>query len=278
MSVLVGVEIGWTMLEWVLFIAVVGVRVQPRGRGRRLSEEGRGVQTRSLYDEDEEEGEGEAGKDVAEQEGERLPSPISLHSPEETSKPLLGTSPHTPRGYGSTLVTPKTPQGGSIRKSGSFSRSPSAAELGPNDDPADISTDLDPDEESGAEGSDPDDIIDITPNRVVARKEARLRLARAALPVRRASVGTLGTISIFSAEGAGRGSGLFSDEMGSPVARHAPVQAEVQRESLVGGSRQSSTSFLPSNASTRTVSTRGSGKERKFRLPKWMKPKKKAPS
>ena len=50
------------------------------------------------------------------------------------------------------------------------------------------------------EGSDPDDIIDITPNRAVARKEARLRLARAALRERRVSGSTLSTLNMFGGD------------------------------------------------------------------------------
>ncbi|KAJ1032636.1 hypothetical protein NDA16_000659 [Ustilago loliicola] len=274
MPILVGAQMALTLFEWVLYIAVVGVKVPPGGNpaeakrwARGLAEDAdyqRGVDAHSLYpsdgeDDEEEEHEQEhmeegdtrsyvgtsrrnsrhasaRDEDDLEQAKASLASPISnvprnddiasaaAEEVDGSNRPLLNTSPA--RGYGSILASPRTPRGpsqshpqshshGSVRskrsahamsrsasnQSGMYSRSPGAAELGaasPN------ALQDDEDDEVGdeeAEGSDPDDIIDITPNRAVARKEARLRLARAALPERRASGGTLSTLDIFGADG-----------------------------------------------------------------------------
>ncbi len=364
MPVLVGTELGMTLLEWVLYIAVVGVRVPPGGslvKGRRWArglaeDEGyqRGVDAHSLYPSDGEEGEedehaddhldshqddGSPRADDVEQARSLLASPISpvprragSADRDASNQPLLGASPITPRGYGSTLTTappsrtPQTPSRshshaasahtqGSVRsnrsarnqgmsrsasaRSGIYSSSPNAAELGnsaltPSDDDEDEEA-----QEEDAEGSDPDDIIDITPNRAVARKEARLRLARAALPERRASGSTLSTLNIFggdplspnAARGEARGNNVFSDEAGSPLGRNTRAEEQQMPQTLLSvanppsdvgsgrpgalggeGSRQSSLSLLPSSSSTRTTSTKGSGSNKKFKLPKWMKP------
>ena len=236
MPILVGAQIGFTLFEWVLYIAVVGVKIPPGGNPvtakrwqRGLSnDEGyqRGVDAHSLYFSDGEEereelgdGASQANEDLEQARGS-LASPISTQmreaeatEAEASDHPLLGASPHTPRGYGSTLETPRTPQAGgpiqpgasqhqgsvrsnrSVRtqgrnrsastRSGMYSRSPNAAELvgqalvDDEDDDDGNDGEEEVGDEEDAEGSDPDDIIDITPNRVVARKEARLRLARA---------------------------------------------------------------------------------------------------
>ncbi|SPO22548.1 uncharacterized protein UTRI_01226 [Ustilago trichophora] len=351
MPILVGAQMAFTLLEWILYVAVVGVKIPPGGNpveakrwARGLADDPdyqRGVDAHSLYPSDGEDEEEElAGsprsiqnldtqQDDLEQARMLLASPISNLSRKDadgndaSDRPLLGTSPSTPRGYGSTLQTaPRTPQGpsqahahlqGSVRstrspaaagmsrsasaRSGMYSRSPGAAELAAGqviEDDDDNEEDGEEDEED-AEGSDPDDIIDITPNRAVARKEARLRLARAALPERRASGGTLSTLNIFGNDGpakssGSRGANVFSDEAGSPVGRNTKDQSprallsvatspEVPRAGAAAGqaemSRHSSYTLHPSSSSTRTASTKGSGKERKFRLPRWMKPNKK---
>ncbi|SPO21740.1 uncharacterized protein UTRI_01226_B [Ustilago trichophora] len=354
MPILVGAQMAFTLFEWILYIAVVGVKIPPGGNpveakrwARGLADDPdyqRGVDAHSLYpsdgEEEEEEEEEIAGshrsiqnadtqEDDLEQARTLLASPISNLSRKDadgndaSDRPLLGTGPSTPRGYGSTLQTaPRTPQGpshahthshGSVRstrspaaagmsrsasaRSGMYSRSPGAAELAAGqviEDDHDDEDDEEGDEED-AEGSDPDDIIDITPNRAVARKEARLRLARAALPERRASGGTLSTLNIFGNEApakpsGSRGANVFSDEAGSPLGRNTKDQdppallsvatsPEVPRAGPAlgpaGTSRHSSYTLHPSSSSTRTASTKGSGKERKFRLPRWMKPNKK---
>ena len=358
MPILVGAQLALTLFEWILYIAVVGVKIPPGANpveakrwARGLADDPdyqRGVDAHSLYPSDgEEEGEVLAEQNVdAQQEADveqaraLLASPISnlshrndAGSSDASDQPLLGTGPSTPRGYGSTLQTaPKTPRTpshghthsqGSVRstrspaqgmsrstsaRSGMYSRSPGAAELAvgqviEDDDDGDDHDD-DEGEEEDAEGSDPDDIIDITPNRAVARKEARLRLARAALPERRASGGTLSTLNIFGSDASapstaaaggaqaktsgGRLPNVFSDEAGSPLGRNtqdqmppALLSVATSPEMSRGGarpvetSRHSSMSLLPSSSSMRTTSTKGSGKDRKFRLPKWMKPNKK---
>lgn len=369
MPILVGTQMAFTLFEWILYIAVVGVKIPPGGNpvhakrwARGLADDPgyqRGVDAHSLYAEDAEQGaqdvdghsvdgsSQEVDHDDADVEQGRalLSSPLS-NSPRRdasiatqqddanaSNRPLLATGPVTPRGYGSTLTSPRTPQSSShaqaqsqasVRsarsaaappahsmsrsgsaRSGLYSRSPGAAELGSygglvEDDDDDEQGEEESDGE--AQGSDPDDIIDITPNRAVARKEARLRLARAALPERRASAGTLSTLNIFGGTpseastrgGSGSGSGggargphLFSDETGSPLGKNVQdgtpppllsvaASPEVPRATPrpVDVSRQSSMSLLPSSSSTRTASTRASssGKDRKFKLPKWMKP------
>lgn len=385
MPILVVAQVALTLFEWVLYIAVVGVKVPPGGNpaeakrwARGLAEDAdyqRGVDAHSLYPSDGEEGDEEEDEEEHGEEGDRrsfadnsrrnsrhanskdeddleqarpsLASPISSVPRNEASastaaaaeeadgsnRPLLGVSPV--QGYGSTMASPRTPRGpsqassqfqahGSVRskrsapamsrsasnRSGMYSRSPGAVELGAafpqalHDDEYEDERDGEGDEE--AEGSDPDDIIDITPNRAVARKEARLRLARAALPERRASAGTLSTLNIFGADGpssaskGARAHGVFSDEAGSPLGRHASKHHDETTATLMNVatttaaapvapnaakaaadlSRSSSTSrhpssLLPSSSSTCTASsstTRGSGKERKFKLPKWLKP------
>lgn len=379
MPILVGAQMAFTLFEWILYIAIVGVKIPPGGNpveakrwARNLADDPyfqRGVDAHSLYP-SEDGGEGEqdrldanaaegsgAGEHAAaphaadvEQARTLLASPISNLSRNEqadgSDQPLLGGGPSTPRGYGSTLSDPTTPQGsssahlqpGSVRSARSpaaagsargmsrsdsarsdlYSRSPGAAELGVaglhgsviDDDDEEEEDERDGEGDEEAEGSDPDDIIDITPNRAVARKEARLRLARAALPERRASGGTLSTLSIFGGGGGGSGSGssgeasssrnagvsrginVFSDEAGSPLGRNsredqAPAAllsvtrapATSRRASLAADtSIQSSNSMtLPSSSSTHTASTKASSlKDRKFKLPKWMKPNSKS--
>lgn len=388
MPILVGAQMAFTLVEWILYIAVVGVKMPPGGNpveakrwARNLADDPyfqRGVDAHSLYpSEDGREGElegidaddrdftaasgggagedAEAHSDAANVEQRLLASPISNLSRREqadgSDQPLLGAGPSTPRGYGSTLSDPRTPQGashassthqpGSVRSARSpataaaagpastrgmsrsasarsdlYSRSPGAAELGgagSRHDEAIDDDDEDEDEDGRdgegdeeAEGSDPDDIIDITPNRAVARKEARLRLARAALPERRASGGTLSTLSIFGGGGGSGSSGdapssrttaagprsvnVFSNEAGSPLGRSsredqspaallsvAKAPEASRRTSLTmtaDTSMQSSNSMtLPSSSSTHTASTKASSfKDRKFKLPKWMKP------
>lgn len=333
MPILVGSQQAFTLFEWILYIAVVGVKVPPGGNPitakrwqRNLAQDPdfqRGVDAQSLYHSDvedgqpDEQGPTQAAASVHTHEA-RGASDFSTpdDSADASSRPLLATSPARPYGYGSTASEPRTPptdatahrspaaqmaQGMSrsaSNRSGMYSRSPGAAELGLSshrasaivgDDSGEISEDHDDDEE--AEGSDPDDIIDITPNRAVARKEARLRLARAALPERRASGGTLSTLNIFGGHasgdhsgsdtqprGAARGPGVFSDEAGSPLARTAQhddhVPATLMTAAPSTESRHASASLLPSSSSTRSASTRTSSasKDRKFKLPKWMKP------
>ncbi|CDU24415.1 uncharacterized protein SPSC_03786 [Sporisorium scitamineum] len=376
MPILIGAQMAFTLFEWILYIAIVGVKIPPGGNpveakrwARNLADDPyfqRGVDAHSLYpSEDGREAEQDeydandrdfaassgAGEEAdvhtdadVEQARTLLASPILNLSRKEqvdgSDQSLLGAGPSTPRGYGSTLSDPRTPQGtsqphhqqGSVRSARSpaaagpasarglsrsasarsdlYSRSPGAAELGEviddDDDEEDDERDGEGDEE--AEGSDPDDIIDITPNRAVARKEARLRLARAALPERRASGGTLSTLSIFGGGGGGssssgdasssriaggpRGANVFSNEAGSPLGRNtredqlpaallsvtrAPETS--RRASLAADtSIQSSNSMtLPSSSSTHTASTKASSlKDRKFKLPKWMKPNSKS--
>ncbi|GAC97122.1 hypothetical protein PHSY_004707 [Pseudozyma hubeiensis SY62] len=356
MPILVGAQMAFTLLEWILYIAIVGVKVPPGGNpvqakrwARDLAQDPqfrRGVDAQSLYPSDDgqeataAETEHSAGGSHTQTEANmeqgraQLSSPISNPSrggqADGSEQPLLGASPTTPRGYGSILTEQMTPQAqGSVRsarspaaapsqgmsrsasaRSGLYSKSPGAAELGvggihaealeDEDDEDDEHRDGEGDEE--AEGSDPDDIIDITPNRAVARKEARLRLARAALPERRASGGTLSTLSIFGGGAGGssgdaapsrndgggaQGVGVFSDEAGSPIARNNRGETSAAPLLMVGASdeptraesaaadtsMQSSNSMtLPSSSSTRTVSTRASSfKDRKFKLPKWIK-------
>ncbi len=369
MSILVGAEMAFTVIEWILYIAVVGVKIPPGGNpvqakrwARGLASDPyyqRGADAQSLYPSDDTEEAEEGSAHGAERdasanshtnEGMEAPyddqrdesrallaSPISTLTKEEpadgTDQPLLGANSSTPRDYGSTLSEPRTPLGpshahqatvaysqASIRsarspaataatpsmsrstsaRSGMYSRSPGAAELGAAGRHAQAVEDDDEEDDEAAEGSDPDDIIDITPNRAVARKEARLRLARAALPERRASGGTLSTLNIFggggsssdastsrAAEGEARGPNIFSDEAGSPVARNTrddhrsasllPVtsydRSDRDATPSADTSMQSSTSMtLPSSSSTRTVSTQSSSiKDRKLKLPKWMK-------
>lgn len=357
MPILVGAQMAFTLLEWILYIAIVGVKVPPGGNraqakrwARDLAQDPqfqRGVDAQSLYPSDdgqeapaaetEHSAEASHAHDVAdlEQAQAQLSSPISNLSrggqADGSEQPLLGASPTTPRGYGSILTEPRTPQAqGSVRsarspaaapsqgmsrsasaRSGLYSKSPGAAELGVDGRHAEALEDDDDDDDEHrdgegdgeAEGSDPDDIIDITPNRAVARKEARLRLARAALPERRASGGTLSTLSIFGGGAAGgssgdaassrydgggaQGAGVFSDEAGSPIARinraetsAAPLlTVDASDESTRGESAAADTSIqssnsmtLPSSSSTRTISTRASSfKDRKFKLPKWIK-------
>lgn len=379
MPILVGAQMALTLFEWVLYIAVVGVKIPPGGNSaeakrwaRGLAEDAgyqHGVEARSLYPSDGEDENEEEHLEEGEEERERCSStgtsrcnswqtntqeegdleqaraslafPISNISrnhvttstvageADGSNQPLLGASPA--RGYGSTLASPRTPRGpsqssstsqshGSVRskrsahamirsasnRSGMFSRSPGAAELGAasphalQDGEDDDGRDEDGEEE--AERSDPDDIIDITPNRAVARKEARLRLARAALPERRASGGSLSTLNIFGADGppsaskGARGPGVFSDEAGSPLGRRnskdhdertatlttvatttsaAPVVPNAANLSRSLSTSRHPSSLLPSSSSTRTMSsstTRGSKEGRKFKLPKWLKP------
>ncbi|SJX61216.1 uncharacterized protein SRS1_12438 [Sporisorium reilianum f. sp. reilianum] len=381
MPILVGAQMALTLFEWILYIAIVGVKIPPGGNpveakrwARNLADDPyfqRGVDAHSLYPSDDgREGEHDevdandrdfaasstgAGDEVdahadadVEQARTLLASPISNLSRKEqadgSDQPLLGAGPSTPRGYGSTLSDPRTPQGstsvsqkqGSVRSARSpaaaataagsasargmsrsasarsdlYSRSPGAAELGGAGAHGEVIED-DDDERDGegdeeAEGSDPDDIIDITPNRAVARKEARLRLARAALPERRASGGTLSTLSIFgggsgasgdaassrNAAGGSRGAGVFSDEAGSPLGRtsredqtpaallsvaRAPDTIMRASEAADTSMQSSNPMTLPSSSSTHTTSTRTSSlKGRKFKLPKWMKPSSKS--
>lgn len=362
MPILVGAEMAFTVIEWVLFIAVVGVKIPPGANpaeakrwARGLADDPqyrRGVDAQTLYPSDDaEEGEEETARDVERssassvhavpesdaQTRAQLASPISSLSRKEPTdgshQPLLGATSSTPRDYGSTLSEPRTPQGRSLAhdalathsqasvrsarspvasttpaqgmsrsasaRSGMYSKSPGAAELGgpgrhaeAEDEEDDDERDEEGDEE--AEGSDPDDIIDITPNRAVARKEARLRLARAALPERRASGGTLSTLNIFGGgggssgdtssarlgDGEARGPNVFSDEAGSPVARNSrqdpnsssllPVMRDAT--SSADTSMQTSTSMtFPSSSSTRTVSTQSSSIKSKMKLPRWLK-------
>lgn len=360
MPILVGVQMAFTLFEWILYIAIVGVKIPPGGNpveakrwARDLADDPqyrRGADMHSLYLSDDghdqditeevrqplEHHDAQDGGELQEVRTQ-LSSPISNLScrgkSDGSDQPLLGASSSTPRGYGSTLADPKTPQGpGSVRSvrspvalqqhgmsrsssalSGLYSRSPGTAELGPADRYEEVLADDDDDEDEQdgegdevAEGSDPDDIIDITPNRAVARKEARLRLARAALPARRASGGTLSTLNLFGGGGGSTngssgdavstrtggggtgGAGIFSDEAGSPLGRNAR-EGDVSRPALLSvatsdeasrgeslaadPSIQSSNSMtLPSSSSTRTASTRASSfKDRKFKLPKWIK-------
>jgi hypothetical protein len=334
MPILVDSQQALTLFEWILYIAVVGVKVPPGGNPitakrwqRNLAQDPdfqRGVDAQSLYHSDVEDGQPE--------EQDSTPAAASVHThqardasaasthddpADASSRPLLATSPARPYGYGSTASEPRTPptdaaahlspaaqtaQGMSrsaSSRSGMYSRSPGAAELGMSshrgsamigDDSGEISEDHDDDEQG--ENSDPDDIIDITPNRAVARKEARLRLARAALPERRASVGTLSTLNIFGGHasgdnsgseaqprGAARAPGVLADEAGSPLARTAQhddgMPATLMTAAPSSESRHASASqLLPSSSSTRSASTRTSSasKDRKFKLPKWMKP------
>uniref|UniRef100_V5EVK3 Uncharacterized protein n=1 Tax=Kalmanozyma brasiliensis (strain GHG001) TaxID=1365824 RepID=V5EVK3_KALBG len=254
MSILVGAEMAFTVIEWVLFIAVVGVKVPPGGNPAEAKRWARG----------------------------------------------LADDPHYQRG--ADAQTQGMSRSASAR-SGIYSKSPGAAELGGPHRHSEAIEDEDADgrDEEGdeeAEGSDPDDIIDITPNRAVARKEARLRLARAALPERRASGGTLSTLNIFGGGGGGsgdtssarcgdgeaRGPNVFSDEAGSPVARNSrqdPNSAAllpVMRDATGSAdtSMQTSTSMtFPSSSSTRTVSTQSSSIKSKMKLPRWLKRSKK---
>ena len=383
MPILVGAQMAFTLFEWILYISIVGVKIPPGGNraeakrwARNLADDPyfqRGVDAHSLYaSEDGREAvqgeEQEAQEDFAassrdvedpdEPEGAELEQAQALLSlsvsnlsprgqADGSDQPLLGASPSTSRGYGSTLTEPRTPQGpsqahsaqlqGSVRSARSpaaaappsargmsrsssarsdlYLRSPGAAELGAataaghgdaiedDDDGDDDDDDDDEPAEEGdeeAEGSDPDDIIDITPNRAVARKEARLRLARAALPERRASGGTLSTLGLFGGGGgagssdglsnrnaaSARGPNVFSNEAGSPLGRNArqddapaallsiATSSDRGANTAADTSVQSSTSMtLPSSSSTHTTSTRASSlKDRKFKLPKWMKP------
>ncbi|KAI3486506.1 hypothetical protein L1887_49907 [Cichorium endivia] len=334
MPILVGSQQALTLFEWILYIAVVGVKVPPGGNPitakrwqRNLAQDPdfqRGVDAQSLYHSDVEDGQLE--------EQDSTPAAASVHThqardasaasthddpADASSRPLLATSPARPYGYGSTASEPRTPptdaaahlspaaqtahgmSRSTSSRSGMYSRSPGAAELGMSsqrgsaiigDDSGEISEDHDDDEQG--ENSDPDDIIDITPNRAVARNEARLRLARAALPERRASGGTLSTLNIFGGHASGdnsgseaqprgtaRAPGVFADEAGSPLARtaqhdhHVPTSLTTAAPS--SESRHASASqLLPSSSSTRSASTRTSSasKDRKFKLPKWMKP------
>ncbi|SNX82523.1 uncharacterized protein MEPE_01229 [Melanopsichium pennsylvanicum] len=356
MPILVGAQMAFTLFEWILYIAVVGVKIPPGANpvkakrwARGLAHDQayqRGVDSHSLYPSDGEDDANvpttadshQASKHLDSEDHDLkeahavVASPITNLSRKDGSeindaseRALLGPDSATPRTYGSTLTSPgpKTPQGpshvyvasqGSVRstrspaagmsrstsaRSGMYPRSPGVAELaggaitqdddGPEDD--------EEEDEEEAEGSDPDDIIDITPNRAIARKEARLRLARAALPERRVPGGTLSTLGMFGNDAparnnGGRGNGVLSDEAGSPLGRngrqdaHAPALLSVATSPEVPRTRQqtlafdvirhASMSILPrsSSSSTRSASTKGSSKA-KFRLPKWMKPNKK---
>ncbi|PWY99106.1 hypothetical protein BCV70DRAFT_163219 [Testicularia cyperi] len=365
MPILISIEIAFTLLEWIVYIAVVGVKIPPGGNpvkakrwARNLARDPsyqHGVEAESLYASEPEDN--DAGSEQqddhehlhdthAQQDMSRKQASQGATSTNEASTspdgltvPTYSTSAHAgdssaplspeqhARDYGTMATDPRTPQSdhsvrsyrsarhhaqlqqmsrSGSRRSDLYARSPSTAELGAGADDGAGDGGDDSMESSGlghdggdetgeiGEDSDPDDIIDITPNRNVAQQEARLRLARAALPERRASGGTLATLNLFGGsqlaptrsrqqDGSAHpqqagygGTSVFATDAGSPI---APGRRDLGGGILDGGSgsRHSSASFgaaLSSSGIATPSSSRASttGKEKKFKLPKWMKP------
>lgn len=342
MSILLGIELVFTLLEWVVYIAVVGVKIPPGSnpvRAKRWARSlaknpgyQRGAESQSLHASDPEDVEQTDDSHGDDTDDEPPASPSRHRSPSHSNR--SASSPAAadtlrPQGYGSMLDGPKTPptnrisradiNQGSVRSNRSIMQAPQIgsrqselyapssgfAELGLNsisvadNDDADDSmnsgqneTDAD---EDGA--SDPDDIVDVTPNRKVARQEARMRLAHAALPNRRPSGGTLAALSLFgtgpsqltpsrSAHDESKNDDSQNVLSNSPSSQGRLTESNSLIPKSTSSGAFSATSIVPSSSSDSVFpsssglntpsSSRSSFKDKKLRLPKWMKPKRKA--
>lgn len=328
LAILLGMELALTFVEWIVYIAVVGVRLPPGSSSVRAKRWARSVFKKPSYQHSAETQYLTASDPEVLAQAERDQNEPDLHG--DASSPLCNISPgHSDTstaagrkvsGYGTMLDEPRTPpshrysrfdtnsepssryslpatQIGS-RQSELYARSPDSAELGPdrslaNDaDDSMTSGDLGSEEEDEVV-SDPDDIVDVTPNRKVARQEARLRLAHAALPGRRPSGGALAGLNLFGASSSSstplkpsqwNSTNVFdspgSHKQVSQNSAQLPISTSSGAFSIssMAPSASSDSVFPASSGANTPSSSRSSFKYKKLRLPKWIKPKRKDPS
>lgn len=215
-----GIQLALTLVEWISYIAVVGVRVPPgpsRLRAARWARELRasdvqGLDVRSVYDETfvEDEDDGEDDEDLDAEEEERAEAEGQLageagfsHSATRSGSGHFYAEPEeVDRDIERGPRTPEASSSGSVLRASSAlgrsgSRTTSADDGGHafegHSTIAQNERDgRDSDGEDDAEGeedlsADPDDIVDITPNRALSRQASRRRLALAAHPNRSSS-------------------------------------------------------------------------------------------
>ena len=224
MPVLIGYQMAMTLLEWISYIAVVGVKVPPGGNpvkakrwARNLARDPsyrQGVEVTSLYATDSGE-DGEEEEDEYEEEEERVAYGVERQGQgvagreAQEDDALLGQQVQARRSsvagqqdgsssinYGGVTGSPISYRAGvaegtpGSRRGGTmvlpaWNSSPGLAEMG-------MASGIGGRAETASESeSDPDEIIDIPSNPDLQRQESRRRLALAAHPERRMSSGTI---------------------------------------------------------------------------------------